>query len=325
MAIEIQMFTGDDLVKDADDAKPLINGVLWERDVMMLLGSEKAGKSIIAMQLMFSLTSGQSFLDKYSVPVPVPCVYFQTEGKRGETASRIKRMGEALEYNKDLLFHFYKKCFPLDLPDYMVVLRNRLISLPFRPKVLVLDSFYTTMRGDLIDNTAVRSFFDALSRLADEFELTIIIIHHESKEQFDDQFNPIERGDKGSYGSVFIRAFVEHIIYLKKHRDKSRTLTCGTQRTGQVMDKEDLILVEPTPLYFEVKGDYAPYVQVCWHAIQKKDLTKKQVAESTGLTFDSVEKAFRVLVKDSKVSFYLTGQTRIYHPRSREPMPIGIS
>lgn len=301
MDIPIYHKTGDDLLKPPAEGKPLIDGILWENDVVMMLGSEKAGKSILAMQMAFSLTSGEPFLDKYNVLAKTPIAYFQTEGKRSDFELRIIRMANAAEIDTGLYHHFYKKFLPLDDPNTITRLNGIFGELNPPPKVIFVDSLYTSMTGDLIDNTAVRRLMASLSPLLEKWGLALVFIHHESKEFRDQNHHAVDRGDQGSYGSVFLRAWVDHILYLKREKDGTRTFSCETQRSGQVGDggKESLILVEPDPLIFQVKGDYSASVELIKaHILKSGGMGREDLLRVTMLSNASLAKGVRLLLRD---------------------------
>lgn len=256
MSIDPKLYDGTQLEKLEDHVEPLIHGVLWERDVVQLLGQEKAGKSLLALQMALSLTSADPFLDKYEVVRPTPILYLQTEGKLEETVRRLKIMSDSVAYDPRLFHLIYKKFMPLDVIEYKDKVREMIYSITPTPKVMFIDSLYTTMLGDLNENLAVRSMVGSISDLMEEFKMTCVFIHHEKKESYDQMGNVQHRGDKSSYGSVFLRAWVEHILYLENVRGSSskKKLSCTTDRTGRARKFDELNLVQPNPLYFEVIG-----------------------------------------------------------------------
>lgn len=291
---------GDELFEFETHQEALITEILWPQDVVMILGNEKAGKSVLALQMACCLTTGQAFLDKYAIPKKVPIVYLQTEGKKDLTTDRLKRMHEAIDLDPTLFYHVYQKMFPLDMEGNLKTMISILANLPQKPEVLFIDSLYTSMMGDMNENSDTRSFITSVSQLVENFKLAVPIIHHERKESRDERGNIIDTGDKASYGSVFWRAWVEHILYLKRHKDQSRTLTCDTQRSGQVTVREDLILLHEVPLCFEVKGDYAPYAEVISHHLNGEPNDKISLSKVSGLSVSSVEKGLRLLLKGGR-------------------------
>jgi len=296
----ISHYTGERLTEADDLPDPIIDGYLWPNDLVMILGNEKAGKSILALQMAANLSSGTKFLDKYPCQ-KMPVAYLQTEGKKDETAYRIKNMMEAIEFDSYNFHRLYKRFLPIDIPEYMTMLDNMIGSLEPKPKVLFDDALYTTMMGDLNSNQDVRRFLFNYSILLEKYSLTSPIVHHAKRDQFFEG-EKLELGDKSSYGSVFLRANVDHIIFLEMQRDKTRVLTCDTQRSGKVASKEELILIQPVPLCFEIKGEYKAYEEITLAQLKKEPLTRSQIIDRTGLSHSSVFQAARHLLRDKKIT-----------------------
>lgn len=302
--IEIPLISGPEFFQDTKEMKPLIEGILWEEDFIMLLGSEKSGKSLLALQMACALTSGTPFLDKYNVPNKTHVLYIQTEGKRHQVVDRIDKMRQTLDFDETLFTHIPKKFLPLDVPEYFESLITKIDAMPVKPGVVIIDALYMAMSGDLINNKDARAFLSKVAFIMDRYQTTVIVVHHDSRPVFDEHHVEVERADKGSYGSVFFRAIVDHILYLKMNRDKSRTLSCTTQRSGGVMEKEDLILVEPSPLGFEIKGDYKAYEEITRHHLlnSTSPLTYETLIDRTGLSTSSVQKAVRHLLNRKEIA-----------------------
>lgn len=301
MSFSLDILAGADIWNVERTHEELIQGVLWDGDVVMLLGSEKAGKSILGLQMAFCLTSGTPFLDKYTVPNPVSVLYIQTEGKESEMVdTRMRNMQNTIDLDETKFSRIFQHFLPLDSKDAMDALITGIKYMDRPPRVIIIDSLYTSMEGDLNENHAVRTFISSVSRLLSECNATLVIIHHETKEQWESG-KMVERGDRGSYGSVFLRAWVSHILYLKKHPDKSRTLTCDTQRSGSVIEREELLMLEPNPLCFQIKGDYAPYVELVWRHL-RDGATCEELMERTNLSRSSVAKGLRQLLKVERVT-----------------------
>jgi energy-coupling factor transporter ATP-binding protein EcfA2 len=311
---DIVIRRGNALGRKGKEPKALIEGVLWEKDIVMLLGQEKAGKSILAQQLAFALTSGQPFLGKYKVKEPMPVLYLQTEGKPDEMDRRIECMAAALDVNREYFMHVFKKNFSLDVPESLIKLVNAMKKEDPFPKVLIIDSLYTSMIGDLNENTPVRKFNRVLSTLQTEFGMTIIFIHHETKDLIDLK-NPtrrILRGDKGSYGSVYLRAYVDHILYLRMLEDSGkvplRELTCDTARSGAVMQKETLRLMEPDPLYFNPTNEHELQHKhvIRWHVTMKLGqngnlFDAEDVTKGTGIKKQDVVYEFMEMLSEGVI------------------------
>jgi RecA-family ATPase len=292
--IKIEVYYGDSLLKRETNVQEVIESYIWEKDVLMLLGSEKAGKSIGALQMCAAISSGGLFLGKYKCQ-KLPVLYLQLEGKKDETAMRLENMMKAVSVDPNYFFRAYKKFLPLDIPEYCTALEKLIVSLPVRPKVLCLDCLYMGMEGDLNDNQAVRKFIANVSPLFERYGLTVIIVHHAKREEYFEGKKQ-DKGDKSSYGSVFLRAYVDHIIYLDKHNDKTRTLTCSTQRSGKVSEAETLVLAEPSPLFFKIKDKYSGSEEsILWH-LERANHTKGELIQITGHSESTIERGLKTLI-----------------------------
>lgn len=292
--INIEVFYGESLLQRDTNVEQIIEGYLWDRDVIMLLGSEKAGKSIAALQMCSGISSGSLFLGKYQCK-KLPVLYLQVEGKKDETPMRLENMMKAVSVDKDYFYRAYKKFLPLDLEEYRDALDHKIASLPITPKVLCLDCLYMGMEGDLNDNQAIRKFIANVSPVFEKYGLTVIIVHHAKREDFF-QGKKIDHGDNSSYGSVFLRAYVDHIVYLDKHADKTRTLSCSTQRSGKVSENETLILIEPSPLFFRIRDKFSGTEEtILWH-LERINMSKKEIMGMTGYSESTIERSLKTLV-----------------------------
>lgn len=292
--IKIEVFYGNNLLKRETNVTEVVGSYLWEKDVVMLLGSEKAGKSIAALQICAGISSGGLFLGKYQCK-KLPVLYLQLEGKKDETAMRLENMMRAVSVDPNFFFRAYKKFLPLDIPEYCKALENLILSLPVLPKVLCLDCLYMGMEGDLNDNQAVRKFIANVSPLFEKFGLTVIIVHHAKRDEYFEGKKQ-EKGDKSSYGSVFLRAYVDHIIYLDKNQDKTRTLSCSTQRSGKVSEAEKLVLCEPSPLLFKIQDKFSGSEEtILWH-LKTGNHSKADLIKITGHAESTIEKSIKTLI-----------------------------
>lgn len=310
MSSKLRIRHGNEAFQYEKPSKPLVRHILYRDDVVLLLGSEKAGKSILAQQLAFCCTSGDKFLGKYDVIEPLNVVYFQTEGKENEGVDRRIRMETGVPINKSRYAHFYKKFFPIDIDAYRDFLVKGIEMLPWAPQLLIIDALYMAMTGDLIDNKEVRKLIANVSYVIEKFDLTTIVVHHETKQEYDKETHePIDKGDKASYGSVFLRAWVDHILYLKKIGGRTCILRCDTQRSGKMLEKETLVLIGDAksdnahePLHFEINEEHNATAQAVLAMLRiQKSLTTEELSKTLGLAHSTIYKATRQLISDKKI------------------------
>lgn len=309
--LKIQTFCAETLRSNSTPPETIIENFLWKEDAVMLLGSEKAGKSIQAQQMLCHIVTGEPFLGKFDIKKSGCVVYIQAEGKRDEFVHRLNNISMSFNHPMDdsKFLHIFKKYCPLNVGLFKEAIIEKIDEQVkiwnCNPIVICVDSVYKAFEGDLNENKDMIAFTNAIDDLISRYQCAVILIHHDAKEWRDEKMTTIERGDKGAYGSVFLRAYVDHILYLKMHRDKTRTLTCDTHRSGNTHQEIiQLLLIEPTPLLFQIKGDYKASIEVILHQLRlNKQLNYKQLGLNTGLATITLKQGMSLLMHDKKVDF----------------------
>lgn len=285
----------------------IIEKLIWKRDIVILLASEKAGKSILGMQMACALTKGGYFLGDFEVPEPLKVLYVQAEGSREETQTRLRMMTKSDHsgWCPENFFHMYPPSIALDTEEGYNSFLDSIHKTGFNPDVIFIDPLYMAMRGDLIDNKAARLFCLNIRNIKEQFDCTIIINHHKRRPQREKNGGYVDRGDDEVMGSFVWKAFASHIFTLTNNKDNLRHLTCTTQRSGNVVKGITMKLVEPDPLHFVMIDE--PYcenikekVVECFKA-SKDGLSSDFAAKELKISPASVRKAFSSLVKDKKI------------------------
>lgn len=311
--LKIKSYVGETLRSDSKPPETIIENFLWKEDCAMLLGSEKAGKSIMAQQMFCNIVTGEPFLGKFAVLKPGPVVYLQAEGKRDEFVDRLNKIG--LSFNKPMddkqFLHIFKKYCPLNIPVFMNAIIEKIDAQVAiwgcEPVAICIDSVYKTIDGDLNENRDIINFSNCIDELISRYHCAILLIHHDAKEWRDEKTKEsLDRGDKGAYGSVFLRAYVDHILYLNMLKTKARTLTCDTQRSGKAHPEViDLLMIQPSPLCFQIKGDYKPSTEVIIHQLRLNGrMTYEHLELITGLAHITLQQGMAVLIQRNVVEFF---------------------
>ena len=244
-----------------------MDGVLRERDTAILLGDPKAGKSLLAQQLIFSMTSGEPFLGQFKVLRECNVLYIAVEGEVSDWQDRYLRMQTTLSFEpKRFMFKFSE---PLALQtmeglkrlmmDINMAYQDPLV-LPQYEKIdlIILDPIYMGMiGGSLSDDNEVRSFLANIRILKDYYKAAILMLHHTHKSKHDSSGKLIiEDGDTKMFGSQMFLAAVDQLLYFSyDKKTQLRHLVCSSQRSGSIIKPQVLRLIEPVPLYFELTGD----------------------------------------------------------------------
>lgn len=251
----------DILTEDQENKDPIVEGLLYPEDYIMIVAEEKMGKTIISQQLTCNLSKGEPFLGVFDVPKPVKVWYFATEGKKRDLKDRFIRMNMAVEIDTAMVKLFPTR-FRFNTSEGMASLREIVAERQdCLPDVIIIDALYRAVKGSIKDDQSVNEFHDVMGWLSKQCNnAAIILVHHMTKPQrgIDGQY--FSRSDKDSFGSAFLAAAVDHILWIerwKKGEDddehcKDKVIRCDTQRGGNIPEALRIRLIEPKPLYFQV-------------------------------------------------------------------------
>jgi hypothetical protein len=249
-------YSGTELLGLKFNKRPwLVDRVMRERDSVLFVGNEKVGKSLFIQQMMFNMTSGTPFLDQFDVARECRVSYLQLEGELEDTQDRAERMIRSNVQFKPENFQilFYPT---VDMQDLNVTQELFKAIMQFhQPDLVVVDCVYAAMRGSLSDDEAVRAFLSNVRWLKNALHCAVLMIHHRRKSRFDNHGKVVEEDDDSTFGSKFLKAFPDSIfMFSLNQKTMQRTLTCATQRSGDIVRDTEIVLNEPDPLYFTVGG-----------------------------------------------------------------------
>jgi len=252
-----KIIKGDDILKVTDQVKvPLIEGMLFRKDYIMIVAEEKMGKTILSQQLAASLSSGTPFLGVFDIPKPCKVWYMATEGRPEDLQDRFIRINNKITINTNNI-SLIPTVFRFNTPEGLESLTSIIEELKDdKPDVIIVDALYRAIKGSLKADEVVNDFHHVIGLMSSQLSCAVILVHHMTKPQKDHQGNKFQRSDKDMFGSAFLSAAVDHVFWLEKwHKgdnDKDRILKCDTQRSGDIVSNIRLRLKEPDPLYFEV-------------------------------------------------------------------------
>ena len=307
---EFKVYTAKELLDmPMDEDKYIVEGLLWEKDHVILVGKDKAGKSILAMQLACAITSATPFLSTYEVPISMNVLFVQMEGKIQDTKERFRAMltEGGVECSPDKLYILNWRAAALDTTEGLNAFKQIVEKLP-PIGVIIIDPLYMAMSGDLIDNLHARNMCKNLREITDRFNCALILIHHQHRPPSDGKGGKIEElGSDSIFGSFVWRAFPDHVLSLFVRKDGVRLLTCDTQRSGKVVKNIELALIHPYPLYFEFRGtDQKAYVHeihtfITKNSAQIDGITAHELEEKTKYSASAVRKSLMILHKEGKI------------------------
>ena len=292
----------------------IIDGLLREMDSVILVGGEKAGKSLFIQQMICSLTTGDHpFLDEYEINKACKVSYIQVEGELSDTQDRYKRMIQAVDFDPKNFQILFSEPLKLESEDEC----ERIIGVIEKhhiPDVLILDPLYFSFVGSLSDDAIVRQFLGNIRRIKDKFGCAIIIVHHTHKIRFNQDGTTQDNGDDALFGSSALKWWPDHILFLTYNKKRGiREFRCSTQRSGDILDKLELRLEQPTPLYFRClkTEDTANGMRIIEH-LKGGEKTAKEIYTKLGISKASFYRDIKPSLKSKLIGKNVTHRPILY-------------
>jgi len=187
----------------------LANPVIGKKEIIVISGLPKSGKSILSLNLAFCLAKGKDWLN-FTINKPIKVLIFQQEISRESYKERISIMHPAekdLEFLENISIN-KERGLTIDTNQGLQAISKAIES--FRPEFIIIDpltSFHTKKENVAEEMGAL---FKTFQSLVDKYETAIFIIHHFSK------VDPEERhGIYMARGSGVISAYPDAVWILK--------------------------------------------------------------------------------------------------------------
>lgn len=151
------------------------NHILLDETKMCLFGAPKLFKSLMAQQLGYCLATGIPWLGIPTTQCKVALL--QSEIPKALFRNRMLSMSANVQLQNNRFYLDTNRGFKLDNNTHMNKLRGELQRI--RPNVLILDPWYKMLSQE--DNKTYAWTQDKLDNLIDEFKLSIVMVHHDTK------------------------------------------------------------------------------------------------------------------------------------------------
>lgn len=304
--------TGDTLLEAIKGAKgqrkPIAEGLLYEKTILMIAAEPGSGKSTISTQVAIELAAGLPVFGCFFVSRPVKVFYILSERDIVELLERIEIISKTLpivkenivataEYQSLNLLNpshsaLFFKCIKRDCPN---------------PNIIFIDPIYSTVSGGLSKDEPASIFTKTMNLLQKEFSCILWYNHHTVKPQHNREGFKIEKDDP-FYGSQWLKAHVTG-SYLMKKTDSGVTLTCKKDNYDILTSKIALEYDAETELSWSIDRNRLPAFDRI-----KQFLRGKKIAGET-FTFDNLRDAtllstcyLRRALVDTRLSGYLKSE-----------------
>lgn len=172
----------DDWLIAADDfcAQPapvswLVKGWLQDQALVMVHGPSGGGKTFVVLDWCLRMASGTVDWIGHKVR-PANVVYLAGEGHHG-LKSRIAAWKNHNTQDRLNMWLSKDGCDLNVAAGYLKVVSN-LRTMPVKPDVIVVDTLHRFLAGDENSSQDAKTMLDACNKLMQEFNCTIILVHH---------------------------------------------------------------------------------------------------------------------------------------------------
>ena len=191
------------------------DGILLPETAMIIFGSAKAWKSILALHTSYCIANGSDWFGfrtskcttfKYQVELP----------KAIDRKRVIKYMNGSKPNNIFFKTAPYSKIDTgfgrQSLEKDIQIVQSRS---PGSHVVLILDPIYLLITGHISDDYDIKKLLDNLNELRAKLHITVILIHHTHKTRVDSSGNIIDLGSEEIMGSSYFNNWADTMVRIK--------------------------------------------------------------------------------------------------------------
>ena len=312
------MKTFNELKESIVETKCIVKDMIREKGLYCLLGEAKVGKSALALQIANSIINSKLFLDKDTNKTPI--LYISTEMTPIEIIERTKFMNFNLEEN-----FLYTSSDDGTSQISIYKIKNEIDNFKklYNGKLVFIDMFNGINFGLNYDlnnyQDMSQSVFPQLRKLCNDFDVTIIFIHH------------LNRRGK-SLGSTAIDTCVDGKISLKKDENLLDTFYLNYESRDFPSLNYTLKRDNNLNLFISNEDDETldpNLIQFLKYAIRQKEFTYKASDMVSKLNLFITPPVLGKLIASNKeklerLGLYIeekrTSTERLYYARFSEPI-----
>jgi len=196
---------------------PISDGILEPGTAMLIFGPPKSWKSITTIYTSYCIASGTDWFGYKTTACPV--IVFQAELPKAVHKRRVCKFDYCTPIPNNILFETNRYC-KLDTTYGRDILKSVILEAQARfPKqhiVLILDPVYLLMSGKISEEYDVRRMLDNLNELRDNYNLSIILIHHSHKTRVTSDGAVVDTGADEIFGSGYFNFWCDTQVRLKR-------------------------------------------------------------------------------------------------------------
>lgn len=173
----------------APPKEPLIDGLLYRRDLVILAGRRRNGKTALLLNLAHPLVAGADSFLGYPILGPIRVLAFLLEDDTRELQDKLQPMlqSRALDYesrNRFALYtgdHFLSKSIPLGIQSELFREEVTDLCSAHSPDLIVLDNAAALISGDVNNARIVHQLTRLCYGLSQKFNAALLLAAHPRK------------------------------------------------------------------------------------------------------------------------------------------------
>lgn len=199
------------------------------------IGAEpKVGKSWLALELAYAVSTGVPFLGRFSVKQARRVLYVQEEDPATRVKRRLRQIidgDQSRSAPPDEYFRYViRQGFKLDSAAWIEILRREIIS--YDPEVIVLDVFNRLHGSDENKQQEMTAILNILTGLTNQYGCAFIVVHHNRKPQAGGE----ARGSQSLRGSGVLGSWGECSLYLRPGKEKNQMIVTPESKDAPELD-----------------------------------------------------------------------------------------
>lgn len=278
---------------------PLIEGLLYEKSVLMTTADPAIGKSIIMACAIAQMSAGLPVFGFLNVPRPLRCYYVPFERGRHEIIERFRLLETVIPINYDYIT-INDNFIGMDVTNQIhaeEIINTMKEDAYCGIDVFLGDPMYAAVRGGLSSDEKASQVTAFSARIVHEFGCSNWWNHHNIKQTYANDGSPISKADP-FYGSIWLKAHATAAYYMGRSESGGTIMENKKDSIGSCLSKIILDYDEDTHLCRAVnlqesgviKDRALSFARNCFHA--KRTFTFKQFVAALGGVLSGVSTSY---------------------------------
>lgn len=228
---------------------PLIEGLLYEKSVLMTTADPAIGKSTVMACAIAQMSAGLPVFGFLNVPRPLRCYYAPFERGRHEIMERFRLLETVIPINYDYIT-INDNFIGMDVTNQEhadEIIRTIKEDTGLGLDVFLGDPMYACVRGGLSNDEKASQVTAFSARIVHEFGCSNWWNHHNVKQTYANDGTPISKSDP-FYGSIWLKAHATGAYYMGRSESGGTLLENKKDSIGSLLHKIILDYDEDTHL-----------------------------------------------------------------------------